>query len=52
MTPDQIRIVEWLKEEVPTLYPDFEKVVQLMEGVGISRDDQIVCVMRAGTSAR
>jgi hypothetical protein len=51
MTPDQIRIVEWLKEEVPTLYPAFEKAVQLMEG-GIFRDDPILCVMRAGTSAR
>ena len=51
MTPDQVRIVEWLKVEVPTLYPAFEKAVQLMEGDDFP-DGPISCVMRAETFAR
>jgi hypothetical protein len=43
MTPDQIRIVEWLKEEVPTLYPAFEKAVQLMEGGDFPGRSNLVC---------
>jgi hypothetical protein len=42
MTPDQIRIVEWLKEEVPTLYPAFEKPFS-MDGGDFPGRSNLVC---------
>ncbi len=32
MTPNQLRIAEWLEHEVPTLYPAYVQAVQLMAG--------------------
>jgi len=32
MTPNQVRITEWLEQEVPTLHPAYVQAAQLMAG--------------------
>ena len=39
MTPNQVKIAEWLKLEVPTLHPAFTKAVELMDGASQGRSN-------------
>lgn len=43
MTPNQTKIVEWLKLEVPTLHPAFTKAVELMDGADFPGRSNLVC---------
>jgi hypothetical protein len=43
MTPDQVKIAEWLKLEVPTLHPAFTKAVEFMGGADFPGRSNLVC---------
>lgn len=43
MTPNQVKIAEWLKLEVPTLHPAFTKAVELMDGADFQGRSNLVC---------
>jgi hypothetical protein len=43
MTPNQDKITEWLKLEVPTLHPAFTKALEFMEGADFPGRSNLVC---------
>lgn len=43
MTPNQVKIAEWLRLEVPTLNPAFTKAVELMNGADFPGRSNLVC---------
>jgi hypothetical protein len=43
MTPNQVKIAEWLNLEVPTLHPAFTKATELMDGADFPGRSNLVC---------
>ena len=43
MTADQIRIAEWLRQEVPTFLPAFEKTVELIANPDFLGQSNFLC---------